>query len=150
MTEQEDADRLAIRELVDTYAYRADHRDAVGQAALFTEDAHVAVFADAKDPTPSQDFRSRAQLVPGFRALNKYTATTHFNGQSTIHTLAPDRATGETTCLAHHLTAEGTNRRLMVLAIRYADQFVKKDGAWLFAERLLYLDWQDERELSQG
>jgi len=26
--------------------------------------------------------------------------------------------------------------------------FVKMDGAWLFAERLLYVDWVDERALS--
>jgi hypothetical protein len=32
------ADRLAIRELVDAYAYCADRRDATGQMALFTED----------------------------------------------------------------------------------------------------------------
>jgi hypothetical protein len=25
---------------------------------------------------------------------------------------------------------------------------VKMDGAWLFAERLLYVDWTDERALS--
>jgi hypothetical protein len=36
----------------------------------------------------------------------------------------------------------------MVAALRYADAFVKKDGAWLFAERLLYVDWLEERALS--
>jgi hypothetical protein len=35
---QQVADRLAIRELVDAYAYCADRRDAAGQMALFTED----------------------------------------------------------------------------------------------------------------
>jgi hypothetical protein len=25
---------------------------------------------------------------------------------------------------------------------------VKRDGVWLFAERLLYVDWVDERALS--
>jgi len=30
------ADRIAIRELVDAYAHRADRRDAGGQEALFT------------------------------------------------------------------------------------------------------------------
>jgi len=32
----EAADRLAIRELVDTYAHCADSRDAKGQMSLFT------------------------------------------------------------------------------------------------------------------
>src|SRR5882757_11506076 len=36
----EAADRLAIRELVEAYAYCADRRDAKGQMSLFTEDTH--------------------------------------------------------------------------------------------------------------
>jgi hypothetical protein len=28
------------------------------------------------------------------------------------------------------------------------DKFVKQDGAWLFAERVLYVDWIEERILS--
>lgn len=39
-------------------------------------------------------------------------------------------------------------RRLMLAALRYYDTFVKMEGAWLFAERLLYVDWVDERTLS--
>ena len=50
---EEAADRLAIRELVEAYAYCADRRDAEGQMALFTPDAHFVVYMDAKDPTPS-------------------------------------------------------------------------------------------------
>jgi SnoaL-like domain len=80
--------------------------------------------------------------------LNKYDATTHFIGQSTILTLTADRATGETYCLAHHVTVDDERRRLMVASLRYLDTFVKMDGAWLFAERLLYVDWLEERALS--
>jgi hypothetical protein len=36
LNSEEMADRLAIRELVDAYAYCADRRDAKGQMALFT------------------------------------------------------------------------------------------------------------------
>lgn len=42
------ADRLAIRELVDAYAYCANRRDAKGQIALFTSDTHFVVYMDAK------------------------------------------------------------------------------------------------------
>ena len=41
ITGAEAADRLAIRELFDAYATCADRRDAPGQMALFTEDAHL-------------------------------------------------------------------------------------------------------------
>jgi hypothetical protein len=90
---------------------------------------------------------SREALTPVFAELNKYATTTHFVGQSTLFTLTSDRATGETYCLAHHVTIDGGKRRLMVASLRYLDTFVKVDGAWLFAERLLYVDWLDERAL---
>jgi hypothetical protein len=33
----------------------------------------------------------------------------------------------------------------VVAWLRYDDTFVKVDGAWLFAERKLYLDWSETR-----
>jgi len=144
----EAADRLAIRELVEAYAHCADRRDAKGQMSLFTPDTHFVVYMDAKDPKPSQELRTREALAPVFAELNKYEATTHFVGQSTIFTLTSDRGTGEAYCLAHHVTLDGGKRRLMVASLRYLDTFVKGDGAWLFSERLLYVDWVDERALS--
>ena len=144
----EAADRLAIRELIDAYAHCADRRDAKGQMALFTEDAHFVVYMNAKDPTPSQELHSREALATVFADLNKYDATTHFIGQSTIYTLTDNRAIGETYCLAHHVTVDKGTRRLMVASLRYHDTLAKLDGAWLFAERLLYVDWLEERALS--
>jgi hypothetical protein len=144
----EAADRLAIRELVEAYAHCADRRDAIGQMALFTPDTHFVVYMNAKDPTPTQELHSHEALAPVFADLKKYDATMHFVGQSTILTLTGDRATGEAYTLAHHLTIDGGKRRLMIAALRYVDQFVKMDGVWLFAERLLYVDWLEERVLS--
>ena len=90
------ADRLAIRSLVDAYARCADRRDAEGQKALFTEETHFLVFMDGEGTKPSQELNGREALTPVFAGLNRYEATTHFNGQSTIE-LHGDRATGETT-----------------------------------------------------
>jgi hypothetical protein len=116
--------------------------------ALFTADTHFVVYMNAKDPKPAQELHSREALAPVFAELNRYDATTHFLGQSTIFTLTGDRGTGETYCLAHHVTVDGGTRRLMVASLRYLDTFVKMDGAWLFAERRLYVDWLEERGLS--
>ena len=143
----EAADRLAIRELVEAYAHCADRRDAKGQMSLFTPDTHFVVYMSAKDPTPSQDLHSREALAPVFADLNKYAATMHFVGQSTVLSLTGDRATGEAYTLAHHLTVDGAKRSLMIAALRYGDTFAKTDGAWLFAERKLYVDWIEERAL---
>ena len=144
----EAADRLAIRELIEAYAHCADRRDGNGQMSLFTADTHFVVYMNAKDPKPSQELNSREALAPVFADLNKYAATMHFVGQSTILSLTPDKGTGEAYGLAHHLTVEGGKRSLMIAALRYYDTFAKMDGAWLFAERLLYVDWLEERALS--
>ena len=144
---EEAADRLAIRELVEAYSHCADRRDAKGQMALFTADTHFVVYMNAKDSNPSQELHSREALAPVFADLNQYAATMHFLGQTTILTLTRDRGTAETYCMPHHLTIDGGKRRLMIAALRYSDEFVKIDGAWLFAERLLYADWIEERAL---
>jgi hypothetical protein len=36
-------------------------------------------------------------------------------------------------------------RPAVVVSIRYLDTFAKQDGAWLFAERRLMVDWTDTR-----
>jgi hypothetical protein len=140
----EEADRLAIRALVDAYAHCADRRDADGQKGLFTDDTHFVVYMEGEGSDPSQELNGRQALTPVFAELNRYEATTHFNGQSTVM-LDGDRATGESYCLAHHLYTEDGERKLFVASLRYRDAFVKLDGAWLFAERKLYVDWTETR-----
>jgi len=144
ITSTELADRLAIRELFDAYAQCADHRDAEGQKSLFTEDTHFVVYMDGQGTDPSQVLDGREALTPVFDDLNRYQATMHFNGQSTI-ALDGDRATGESYCIAHHVFTEAGQRKLMVAWLRYGDTFLKVDDAWLFAERNLYVDWSETR-----
>src|SRR6266850_1073582 len=95
---------------------------------------HVAI-----SPNEAADRLAIRELVEAYA---------HCAGQSTIFTLTSDRGTGEAYCLAHHVTLDGGKRRLMVASLRYLDTFVKRDGAWLFSERLLYVDWMEERALS--
>ncbi|SHL44236.1 nuclear transport factor 2 family protein [Chryseobacterium polytrichastri] len=141
---QEIEDQAAIRKLVDSYAYCADTRNAQGQMSLFTEDTRFEVYYDPKSDMPSQVIINREDLFPVFDNLNTYDTTMHFNGQSTV-TITNDHATGITYCMAHHLTKEEGGQKFMVAAIRYYDQFVKKDGKWLFAERKLLVDWIENR-----
>src|ERR1700728_1353218 len=143
---EEAADRLAIRELVDAYAYCADRRDATGQMALFTLDTHFVVYMDAKSATPSQELHGRESLAPVFENLNSDKVTTHFNGQSTVQ-LDESRATGVSYCLAHHVTAQDGKESLMIASIRYLDTFAKQEGRWYFAERKLMVDWIETRPL---
>ena len=146
ISSEEAADRLAIRELVEDYARCADQRDAKGQMALFIPDAYFVVYMNARDPTPSREIHSREELVEVFADLKMYTATMHFLGQTSILALANERGTAETYCMPHHYSS-GRTQSLMIAAVRYTDTIVKVDGAWLFAERKLYIDWLEQREL---
>ena len=143
----EAADRLSIRELIEAYAHCADRRDAKKQMSLFTADTHFVVYMDAKTSEPAMDLHRREDLAPVFADLNKYEATTHFLGQSTI-VLEDDRATGETYCLAHHISVSEGKRSIFVASLRYYDVFVRDEGQWLFQERKLIVDWTETRPIS--
>jgi hypothetical protein len=82
-----------------------------------------------------------------FDDLNRYEATMHFNGQSTV-TIDGARARGESYTTAHHVFAEAGNRRIMVAWLRYLDVFSKIDTSWYFAERALILEWGETRALN--
>jgi hypothetical protein len=142
------ADRLAIRELIETYARCAGSRDAKGWMALFASDVHFAVYMNCRDATPSQELHSRDALGPIFAHFTQYDSTTHFVGQSTLFTLSSVRATGEAYVLAHRLTVNAAGRQLNLASIRYNDTFVKVDDVWLFSERLLWTGWMSERSLN--
>jgi hypothetical protein len=147
LTPSEAADRLAIRELFDAYAHCADRRDAEGQKALFTPDTRFAVYMEGAQAEATYELKGREALTPVFDDLNRYEATMHFNGQSSV-TLDGDHATGESYTIAHHVYTEDGARKMMVAWLRYLDVFAKIDGAWYFAERTLILDWSDTRAIS--
>ncbi len=141
---QENADRIAIREVIDMYAICADTRDAKGQMALFTKDTNFEVYYDPKSGKPSQVISKNEDLFPVFDNLNSYDTTMHFNGQSIIH-INENNATGITYCIAHHLNIVDGKQKFMIAAIRYHDKFVKQNDKWLFSERKLLVDWVENK-----
>jgi hypothetical protein len=143
----EAADKLAIRELVDAYAYCADRHDTAGQLALFTEDADLVVYADSSDPAPTKKIRGRAALAPVCDQFNAYQASMHLNGQS-IMRVDSVRASGVTYCLAYQLKVDGTAPSLIIAAIRYLDSFVKQEGRWFIRHRQVMVAWTETRSLA--
>jgi hypothetical protein len=88
----------------------------------------------------------RDALTPVFADLNRYEATTHFNGQSTVE-IDGNRATGESYTIAHHVYTDDGGRKIMIASLRYLDTFAKIDRAWFFAERNLIVDWTETRSM---
>ena len=146
LSPEEAADRLAIRELFDAYAHCADTRDAEGQMALFTADTRFEVYMNGPGSEPSSVLEGREALSPVFDDLNRYEATMHFNGQSTV-SLDENRATSDSYTIAHHVYTEDGTRMMMVAWLRYLDAFSKLDGAWYIAKRQIILAWSETRPL---
>lgn len=82
-------------------------------------------------------------------ALNRSNVTTHVNGQSTV-SIDGERASGESSTIAHQLFSEHGNRMIVSAALRHLDRFAKIDGSWCFAERRLLLDWSKTRPSTPG
>jgi hypothetical protein len=132
LSPEEAADRLAIRELFDAYAHCADTR--------------FEVYMNGPASKPSSVLEGREALSPVFDDLNRYEATMHFNGQSTV-SLDGSRATGDSYTIAHHLYTEDATRMMMVAWLRYLDEFTKISGAWYIAHRQIILVWSETRPL---
>ena len=142
-------DRVALRDLVDAYARAVDRRDVSAVAALFTADGRLVsrlhdTGGDAPIVRQGHD-EITAALTAG---LDRYLLTTHVVGGQVV-TIDGDRATGDTVCLAHHVYEKGGARRMLVMAVRYADIYARQAGGWGFAERQLTLDWREDRALEE-
>ena len=145
------AARVALRHLVDTYARDVDRGDTDAVAELFSMDGRlIAHFYSGTDGSPPVR-RGRAEIAAALVAgLDRYLGTTHVVGGQVVE-VADDQehAQGETVCLAHHLYERDGVRRLLVMAVRYQDQYVREAGAWRFAERQLRLDWRDDHPMAE-
>ncbi len=141
------ADRTALRHLVDAYARHVDRREARSVASLFTPDGRlVSRLHDAADDAPIVRC-GRDEIAGAIDAgLARYLATTHIVGGQVV-IIDGDGATGDTVCLAHHVYERAGTRRMLVMAVRYADTFARQSDGWGFAERQLSLDWREDRAM---
>ncbi len=143
--------RMALRHLVDAYARDVDRRDTEAVAQLFSTTGRlVAHFHRGPDGSPIVR-RGRAEIGASLvEGLERYLGTTHVVGGQVVE-LDPDgeRARGETVCLAHHVYERDGERRLLVMAVRYEDDYVVESGSWRFASRQLRLDWRDDHAMTE-
>jgi len=146
---EEAADRLAIRELIEAYAHCADRRDAKGSdGTLYSRHpfrgVHGSQRSDALTGTAlARGSRSGLRRPQSVRCDYALTWTDDDpvsdprprHGRNLLHAPSPhDRR--------RKPTPDDCRSPL------HTDTFVKMDGTWLFAERKLYVDWLEQRELS--
>lgn len=116
-------DRARIQNLIAAYAIAVDDHDIETLISMFTEDAE---FVRAGAVARGRD------AIRGFYldAMDRYTLTLHQPLSDQI-SIDGDRARGLLTGRAE-LALEDT---LMVAAYRYADDYIRRDGTWLFTRR---------------
>ena len=135
------ADRVALRYLVEAYARAADTRDAALVRDCFVDGGTLTVHWLGRDPSTMVMPRDAERIPQG---LARYDRTLHFVGNHRAE-VDGDDATGETYCVAHHVT--GTDDHIM--AIRYEDTYRRDAGTWRFVARHLHLEWTQDTTVSR-
>jgi len=138
------ADRLALRELADTYAAGVDRRDPELFVQAFHDDAVLHVHKPGDPDTVTGTRRGRDELAEITTLIARYARTYHFVG-NTRYEIDGDRATGEVYGMAHHLTPDHHGGTDYVMLMRYHDTYERRDGRWGIVERHCLTDWTEVR-----
>lgn len=139
------ADRMAIKNSVDTFSILADQKETQKQTLLFTEDAIVESVSQGR---PGTILKGRKQIGDAFAAfLALFDTVYHINGQQTV-AINGDKAHGISYCLVTLIGNENGKKMKTTLGVYYNDDFVKKDNQWLISKRVSTFAWQDKTELA--
>jgi hypothetical protein len=126
-------DRLALRHLVDSYAIGCDKRDLDILLSCFADGGTNTVHWLDRDAT-SMTAPADLERIP--TGLARYDQTFHFVGNHRVQ-VDGDEASGDTYCIAHHLTGKDD----YVMHIRYEDTYVRTADGWRIRTRDLRLLW---------
>lgn len=138
------ADRVALKTLVDTFSNLADEKRTQEQLPLFTEDAELV------SRSGGQEFvlKGRQAIGAAFdNYLAGFSAVYHLNGQHTVHFTGPDTAEGISYCAVKLLDTRGDRKILHDRSVRYQDSYVKQNGTWRIQKRISDFMIDDVREL---
>ncbi len=139
-------DRIALKNIVDTFSILADHKDIQKQVLLFTENATVASVVQGQ---AGPALTGRKQIGDAFTAyLNLFETVYHINGQQTI-ALNGNTATAISYCLVVLIGKENGKQMKTTMGVYYNDEFVRENNHWLIAKRTSNFAWRSKEELTQ-
>jgi hypothetical protein len=141
---QQIEDKIALKELVDTFSNLSDVRDVSSQVLLFTEDATVQTFANGNRVA---NLRGRKEMENAFAPfLARFETVYHFNGQHTVK-LNGNSATGVLYCTVTLIGMQEGKRTRTTIGVSYDDEYIRQNGKWLIANRKSHFNWQDSQEI---
>lgn len=145
-TQQELADRMALKNLVDTFSNLADTKEVDAQVQLFTDSAEVVSYHGTQE---TSRLKGRKELAERFGAfLDRFDVVYHINGQQVVK-LDGDKATGIAYCQVVLIGMENDRKIMTTQGVRYEDEYVRQDGKWLISKRTSHFEWSDIKELQQ-
>lgn len=137
-------DRIALKNLVDTFSILADQKETQKQTLLFTENAVVESISQGR---PGSKLTGRKEIGDAFAAyLSNFETVYHINGQQTV-TLNGDSAIGISYCQVTLIGITGGKRIRTTMGVWYHDEFIRENKQWLIAIRTSNFVWQDRQEL---
>ena len=133
-------DKLAIKNLVDTFSILADRKDVANQVFLLAENATVQSRVNGQ---LGEVLTGRKQVSDAFGPyLSSYETVYHSNGQQTVH-LNGDKATAISYCTVTLIGAENGSKMKTVMGVVFNDELVKENEQWLIAKRITNFVWQE-------
>jgi hypothetical protein len=139
-------DRVALKNLVDTFSVLADLKDMEKQTLLFTEDAKVDSYSEGKMVS---SLAGRKQIGEVFGAyLAKFETVYHLSGQQTVQ-LHGDKATGISYCSVVLIGMEDGKKIKNTAGVTYDDEYVRRGSEWLIAKRVSHFTWRDREEMAK-
>ena len=142
MNIQEIADRMALKDLVDTFSNLADTKEIDRQVLLFTEDAEVISYQGDKQ---TSHLKGRKELAERFKDfLDQFTTVYHINGQQTVK-IDGNKATGIAYAQVVLVSEKKGKKTILTQGVRYNDEYVKTNGKWLINKRISHFEWSKEQ-----
>ena len=136
-------DRIAIKNLVDTFSILADQKETQKQTSLFTENAIVESQVQGQ---PGMILTGRKQIGDTFGTfLSNFETVYHINGQQSI-ALNGVKASAISYCLVTLIGTENGKKMKTTMGVIYNDEFVKEKGHWLISKRTSNFAWQEKKE----
>ena len=128
------AERQALKDLVDTFSNLADEKRVAEQMPLFTEDAQVTTYIGGK---LFADMKGRAEIEKVFGDfLANFHTVYHLNGQHTVTFRSETEAEAVNYCAVKLVGEQDGKQVLQDHSVRYQDTYVKQGGKWLISQRI--------------
>ena len=128
------AERQALKDLVDIFSNLADEKRVAEQMALFTPDAQVNTYIGGKLFAEAKGTAEIEQVFSSF--LAQFHSVYHLNGQHTVTFRSETEVEAINYCAVKLVGEQDGKQVLQDHSVRYQDTYIKQDGKWLISQRI--------------